>query len=298
MKKVSVVIPNYNYGRFLSEAIDSVLNQTCGPQEVIVVDDGSTDESRDILDSYGAKIRVLYQKNEGVGAARNKGAEMATTDFVAFLDADDYWCPTKLEKQLAVFQSDPDLGLVHCGLRYIDEKGELGEEYLVGGAGEVAMNLLRFEPVISAPGGACLIRKDVFMEVGGYDTNKDLHPSEDWELSYRIAKKYRFGFVREPLLYYRQHGKGGHLNIARMERAMLLAFGKAFSDPTEAVVQSIRSKSYGNLYLVLAGSYFHSGKTLDSLRCALKGISCYPLILTRFVQFPLRVVKRLFGKKS
>ena len=297
MKKVSVIIPNYNYGRFLAEAIESALNQTYEPHEIIVVDDGSTDESREILEKYGDRIRVHYQKNEGVGAARNMGAEMATGDILAFLDADDYWSPQKLEKQLAELLSDPTIGLVHCGLQYVDDKGELGEEYLFGLSGWVATNLLRFEPVIAGPGGTTLMRKDVFLEMGGYDTNKDLHPSEDWDLSYRIATKYKFGFVREPLLYYRQHGGGGHLNIARMERAMLLAFGKAFLDRAEKI-QKIRRECYGNLYLVLAGSYFHSGDITKSVISAIQGAYYYPRTLTRLLAFPIRTVKRFIRNKS
>jgi glycosyltransferase involved in cell wall biosynthesis len=295
MNKVSVIIPNYNYGRYLRDAIESVLSQTLRPYEVIVVDDGSTDESRDILDEYADRVRVHFQKNKGVGAARNKGAELATGDILAFLDADDYWSPDKLEKQVAELLTDPDMGLIHCGLRYVDENGNLGDEYLVGDAGEVAIKLLQFKPVISGPGGTSLIRKDVFVEVGGYDTNKDLHPSEDWDLSYRIATRYKFGFVPEPLLYYRQHGSGGHLNIAKMERAMLLAFGKAFSNSAEEI-QTIRRECYSNLYLVLAGSYLHSGKVFPSIASCVKSLVYSPRTITKFLEFPVRVAKRIFGR--
>lgn len=295
MIKVSVIIPNYNYGRFLQEAIDSALGQTHRPHEVIVIDDGSTDESRQILKGYGDRIRVHFQKNEGVGAARNKGAEMSTGDLLAFLDADDYWFPRKLEKQIAELNTDPEIGLVHCGLQYVDEKGELGAELLAGEAGSVALKLLRFEPVILGPGGSTLVRKDVFLGVGGYDTNKDLHPSEDWELSYRIARKYKFGFVKEPLLYYRQHGSGGHLNIARMERAMLLAFEKAFADDA-ADVQRIRRECYGNLYTILAGSYLHAGNLEKSVVSGLKGLFYSPRTIIRILWFPVRKVKGFFKK--
>src|SRR5262245_58814803 len=112
MRTVSVIIPNYNYGRFLREALDSALNQTLPPLEVIVVDDGSTDESPEILESYGDRIRVIRQKNQGVGIARNTGAEAARGELLAFLDADDYWFPQKLEKQVEKINSDPELGMV------------------------------------------------------------------------------------------------------------------------------------------------------------------------------------------
>jgi len=297
MKTVSVIIPNYNYGRFLREAIDSVLGQTHPPHEVIVIDDGSTDESRQILESYGSRVRVHFQKNEGVGAARNKGAEMASGEILAFLDADDYWSPLKLEKQLAELEAKPDVGLVHCGLQYVDGKGGLGDAYLVGYAGDVAENLLRFEPVISGPGGTSMIPRSVFLEVGGYDINKDLHPSEDWELSYRIATRYKFAFVPEPLLFYRQHGGGGHTNIPRMERAMLLAYGKAFAEDDEKV-QRIRKECYGNFYMVLAGSYLHSGNIVKSVSSGIRSLVYQPAKVTRLLGFPFRVAKRILRPGS
>jgi glycosyltransferase involved in cell wall biosynthesis len=297
MKTVSVIIPNYNYGRFLREAIDSALGQTHPPHEVIVIDDGSTDESREILESYGMRIRVHYQQNEGVGAARNKGAEMATGEVLAFLDADDLWAPAKIEKQLADLESKPNVGLVHCGLQYIDENGRQGDEYLVGREGEVAEDLLRFEPVISGPGGTSLIPRSVFLGVGGYDTNKDLHPSEDWELSYRIATKYRFAFVPEPLLFYRQHGSGGHTNIPRMERAMLIAYGKAFADCSEDI-RRIRRECYGNFYMVLAGSYFHSGNVIKSITSVIRGLVYHPANISRLLGFPFRAARRVLRPDS
>ncbi|MCC7306770.1 MAG: glycosyltransferase family 2 protein, partial [Acidobacteria bacterium] len=183
MGKVSVIIPTYNYGRFLREAVDSALGQTVAPHEVIVVDDGSTDDSAQILASYGDRISHVRQQNQGVGAARNKGAEVATGEFLAFLDADDYWALTKLEKQLAKFAEDPDIGLVHCGYQNVDSYGNLLDKNLNGSGGWVAEKLLRFEPSTTAPGGTTLIKREAFRDVGGYDTNPDLHPSEDWDIS-------------------------------------------------------------------------------------------------------------------
>ncbi|HMM81114.1 MAG TPA: glycosyltransferase family A protein [Pyrinomonadaceae bacterium] len=290
MDNVSVIIPNYNYGRFLREAVDSALGQTVAPHEVIVVDDGSTDDSGEILASYGERIIVIRQQNQGVGAARNKGAEIATGEFLAFLDADDYWAPTKLEKQLAVFESDPEIGLVHCGFQNVDADSKLLDANLSGSEGWVADKLLRFEPSITAPGGTTMIRREGFWSVGGYDANPNLHPSEDWDLSYRIARKWKYGFVSEPLLFYRQHGKGGHTNIARMERAMLIGFGKAFADDRE--LHPIKNECYAKLYLVLAGSYFQAGQYGGFLRNAAKSIWRRPANLRYFLEFPIRRLRR------
>ncbi len=281
---ISIVIPNYNYGRFLAEAVNSALDQTLPPYEVIVVDDGSTDNSLEILNAYGDKIKIIQQKNQGVGIARNAGAELASGDYLAFLDADDYWAPEKLAKQVAKFAENNEIGLVHCGMLTVDVNGNPLEENLEGEEGWVADKLLRFQPVIAGPGSNSLIRKQVFSDAGGYDTNRDLHPSEDWELSYRIAEAYKFGFVPEPLLYYRQHGSGGHTNIKRMECAMLLGYEKAFANGATAN----RRECYGKLYQVLAGSYFRSGQYSDFIRNAVKSVWNRPAAIGYFFGFPLR----------
>jgi glycosyltransferase involved in cell wall biosynthesis len=294
MSKVSVIIPNYNYGRFLREAIDSVLNQTVRPHEVIVVDDGSVDNSHEVLESYGDRIITIRQQNQGVGVARNSGAKLATGEFLAFLDADDYWAPEKLEKQLAKFGEDSEIGLVHCGFQNVDTDGNLLDRCVDGSDGWVAEKLLKFEPSIAAPGGTTMIRRGDFWEVGGYDTDPALHPSEDWDLSYRIASRWKYGFVPEPLLYYRQHGKGGHTDIRRMERAMLIGFGKAFGENGE--IQSIRTECYAKLYMVLAGSYFRAGQYSDFVRTAVKSVWKRPANIGYFAAFPLRQLRNASSK--
>ena len=109
--RVSVVIPAFNAARYIRDAVDSVLEQTLKNLEIIVVDDGSADDTHRVLAVYGERIRYLPQPNSGVSTARNRGIEAARGEFVAFLDADDYFlCPTKLEEQIARFESQPQLG--------------------------------------------------------------------------------------------------------------------------------------------------------------------------------------------
>ena len=125
MLKVSAVIPCYNYGRFLGEAIESVLSQTFSAHEIIVVDDGSTDGTPEVARRYGEKIRYHRTENRGVSAARNAGIALAEGDLIAFLDADDRWLPNKLECQVPVFDGTPGVGLVHARSRVFD--GVTGE---------------------------------------------------------------------------------------------------------------------------------------------------------------------------
>src|SRR5947209_13220762 len=103
---VSVIIPTYNHGRFIADAIESVLAQTYPVSEIIVVDDGSTDETQEVVEKFGEKVRYIEQANAGVSAARNTGIENSDGDLVAFLDADDTWLPEKIEKQVAKFGAD------------------------------------------------------------------------------------------------------------------------------------------------------------------------------------------------
>lgn len=280
---VSVIIPNFNYSQYLREAIDSVIAQTYGHIEIIVVDDGSTDSSREVLDSYGEQIATVFQKNQGVSAARNAGVGKSRGEYIAFLDADDAWLPAKIERQLAMFENDAELGLVHVGVVEIDGDGNHLLERTDGMSGRVADELLRFEgPVILGGGSGFMVPRRILDEIGGFDTR--LSTSADWDLIYRVSCGYAVGFVPEILLKYRVHSSNMHGNIGAMEHDMMLGFEKAFADGSTAD----RRKSYGNLHKMLAGSYFRSGKYADFTRHAFKSILNRPTNLSYFLQFPLR----------
>ncbi len=282
--KVSVIIPNYNYSQYLREAIDSVLAQTVADIEIVVVDDGSTDRSKEILDSYGERISAVYQQNQGVSAARNHGVSLSRGEFVAFLDADDAWLSTKIERQLDLFESDPDLGLVHVGVVDVDGQGTELIKHTDGREGSVAQDLLCFDAsVILGGGSGLMVPRRVFDEVGGFDTR--LSTSADWDMFYQISHRYRVGFAPDVLLKYRVHGSNMHGNIGAMEHDMLIGFEKAFANGHDAAA---REKCYGNLYKMLAGSYFRGGKYSDFARNAFLSIWNRPANLGYFLQFPLR----------
>src|SRR5205823_6629289 len=121
--QVSVVIPTYNYGRFVGQAVQSVLDQTVAPHEVIVVDDGSTDDTPSVLAQFGSNVRLLHQHRRGPSAARNAGIAASCRDLVAFLDADDWWEPGKLARQVEEMERRPELAAIGCGARGIDGTG-------------------------------------------------------------------------------------------------------------------------------------------------------------------------------
>jgi glycosyltransferase involved in cell wall biosynthesis len=287
---ISVIITNYNYGRYLRQAIDSALRQTYPNVEVIVVDDGSQDDSAEVAKSYGEKVRFISQQNQGVSVARNRGVEESAGEFVAFLDADDFWFPEKLQKQAEQLMADLDLGLVHSGIQEINGDGAKLETIIEGMEGWVAREMLLFErPVIHSLGSTGLIRRSAFDAVGGFDP--ELSTSADWDFCYQVALRQRIGFIAEPLVYYRVHGSNMHGNIKLMEHDVMICYQKAFatSDPS---LLAIRRRSYGNIHMVLAGSYFQAGHPLAFVRQTIISVLYSPSCFKRVLGFPMRWWRR------
>ncbi len=283
---VSVIIPNYNYAHYVREAVESVLEQTYQPLEIIVVDDGSKDDSIRVLEEFGKRTRLIAQSNAGVSASRNHGVAESVGDFVAFLDADDSWHPEKVARQVEMFDRFPDLGLVHVGVQDVDADGGLLEQHLNGLDGDVSERLLLFEePVILGGGSGILVRRSVFDEVGGFDLR--LSTSADWDFCYQVSRRYKVAFVNELLLRYRIHGSNMHSNISVMEDDMLLGFQKAFS-AVEPNARELRKRAYSNLYRVLAGSYYHAGNYTKFLGKAIQSIKMNPRSFSYFAMYPLR----------
>lgn len=287
---VSAIIPNYNYARYVGEAVESALSQTYSNIEVIVVDDGSTDNSLEVLAQYRDRIKIIRQENSGVSVARNRGVAESSGDYIAFLDADDVWLPEKIEKQVRRIQSEDSIGIVHVGVIDIDASGKELATHLNGMEGEVASELMMFERAVILGGGSgVMIPRKVFDKVSGFD--EALSTSADWDLYFRISCDFSVGFIGEPLLKYRLHGSNMHSNVSRMEREMLFAYEKFFSRTSSEIGRNA-SKAYGSLYRMLSGSYFRSGKYVSFIRTAL--LSCFndPRSIAYFIKFPVREVRR------
>ena len=226
---VSVIIPTYNSGRFVGHAIESVLAQSFDDVELIVVDDGSTDGTVARVRAYGDKVKYVTRPNGGPGAARNHGARLASGEWLAFLDADDFWFPNKLAGQLAMARRAPDLDVIVGNYHVVDEGGRLmheafGDHPLVGvGSGGADGGGVVFGPesgeryVAHRFGilSTTLVRAELFRRVGGFDERLEL--AEDIHLMIRlIASARSFGAVRVPVAAYRRrrdsmsHGQGEH----------------------------------------------------------------------------------------
>jgi glycosyltransferase involved in cell wall biosynthesis len=290
---VSVVIPNHNYARFLPQAIESVLEQRYEALEVLVVDDGSTDHSRDVLSRYEGRVRLFLQPKGGVAGARNRGIAESRGELVAFLDSDDFWLPGKLSRQVALLESG-DFGMVYCGLRLVSEEGEVLGEIREGLSGSVLQPLaLLEEPGIPASGSTALVRRECLDRVGFFEPA--LSTSADWDLWRRIASGYSIGMVREALAGYRLHANSMHRNVELFEKDMLLAFERMFADPTARAVHPLERRARARLYLVLAGSFFRGGNWARALTYGAKSLGLDPRGLRHIARLPAR---RLGGRPS
>lgn len=197
---VSVITATYNMAEHVAETVEAVLAQDYGNLEAIVVDDGSTDSTRDVLDRFRSdpRVRIIRQENAGQTRAKNRGVEESRGEFVAFCDADDVWRADKLSKQIPRFE-DPRVAVVFSDIVCIDgQGGELDIPPMRRSEGKVAGALLidNFVPFPTA-----VVRGSVLDEMGGFDEH--LSMSIDYDLWLRIAVDHEFAYVREPLAYYR-----------------------------------------------------------------------------------------------
>lgn len=215
---VSVVIPTYNRARYLAEAIESLLGQTYTDFEVIVVDDGSTDETPDVAARYSSEVRYVRQSNSERGAARNHGLRLARGEYVAFLDSDDFWKPDKLERDLDFLRDRPDVGLVYADVVLVDEKGRpLRTRRLPHLDGWVTTRLLR-ENFITL--SSVLARTAAVRDAGGFREERELSGSEDWELWVRLSTRSKFAHLSVPTCCYRVHSDNSMGDAESMERSM------------------------------------------------------------------------------
>jgi len=241
---VSVIIPTYNRGWILREAIDSVLLQGFSDYELIVVDDGSTDDTPAILDSYGQDIIVLRQPNQGVSAARNRGIAESRAQLISFLDSDDLWLPQKLTHQVAFFQSNPDALIcqteetwVRNGVRVNPKKRH---QKLSGMIFEPSLDLCLVSP------SAVMIRKTLFDTVGLFD--ESLPACEDYDLWLRVSCRYPVLLLDEPLIIKRgghedQLSKAAGLDKYRIQALIKIVKSGQLSDSqTRAAVQALKEK--------------------------------------------------------
>lgn len=221
-KLVSVIIPTYNMSQYVPLAIRSVLEQTYQDLEVIVIDDGSTDDTQEAIQEFSSDSRFRYesQENGGPAKARNKGIRLARGQWIAFNDADDVWYPQKLQKQVALFGSRPDLGVVVSDCDRIDERGKkipAPKKYRYQGSRLYEQLLLEnFIPMCTT-----VVTRTCFEQLGGFD--ETLRRAEDYDFWLRLSVSNTIGYVDEPLAAHRKWTSQLTSNkIAQAEAAILV----------------------------------------------------------------------------
>lgn len=227
---VSVVIPTYNCEPYIADTIASVLAQTHRPIEVIVIDDGSTDRTPEIVAAQGDRVHLIRQTNQGVCVARNRGFELSRGEFVCFLDHDDHWYPWKLQRQIEAFHAHPEAGVVFTKfLRWSPNDGAFALPANVAPNDDQAPPI---DPEFSgwiyhqflldcwALTSTAMIRREALANCGGFDT--ELPYSEDWDLWLRLSQEYPFIKLDAVSTLYRQHPEQGNRKLRAVDYRTLL----------------------------------------------------------------------------
>jgi len=243
MSKVSIIIPTYNSGEYILESVDSALSQIYEDKEVIVVDDGSTDRTRTVLDEYvsAGKIRYFYQDRSGVAKARNFGLSQAGGELVAFLDADDVWKIDKLERQIKLFVNST-IGLVYSDMEFFGVGRLVGKRFSDIARlrrGRVIEELIG-ENFIST--STVVTRRELVNKVGGFD--EEFSIGEDYALWLKIARIASVDFSAEALVQYRIHAKQSSESAYKTYKSMARLWKKLAGDPGFGVWEARIKQNY------------------------------------------------------
>jgi glycosyltransferase involved in cell wall biosynthesis len=302
---VSVIIPTYNSARYIEEALESVFEQTFQDFEIIVVDDGSSDETREILKKYGDRVKYLFQENSGPAGARNRGISNARGKYIAFLDADDLWLPTKLEKQLSLFRQRAHLGMVTTGACSFDEKGVYGfsankRKTLM--MGNIARNIF-LRSNLGTP--TVMARKEVFDNIGLFEEN--IRQAEDDNMWIRIAAHYDIELIDEALIKVRNHPRRMTLNkselLGSVQESIRLLKTKYGETVRKKIEKAIPIK-IAQVQFAVGYSHYESGNYREARKAFLNGAyhriwywkNPLYLILT-FIPSSLTIMLRSLKKK-
>jgi glycosyltransferase involved in cell wall biosynthesis len=276
---VSVIIPMYNRAHLIGRAIQSVLNQSYQDFEIIVVDDGSTDNTEKVIREFQEQdkriIYIRHEKNKGAATARNTGITAAKGEYIAFQDSDDEWFSKKLEKQMNVFAIAPvEVGVVYTGFWRIekDKKNYIPSSWVTQKEGKIHKELLKGNFVTTQ---SIVTRKECFEKSGMFD--ESLPRLQDWELVIRLSKYYDFKCVDEPLLisYYQPYSISA--NRKALVRALELILEKHFEDLKK------NRKSLSKRYFTIGNILCSTGDFKKAKGYLIKSVKAYPLNIKLFL---------------
>lgn len=264
MSKVSVIIPAYNREKFIARAIQSVLAQIYGDYEIIVVDDGSTDNTANIVKQFGGKVKYILQPNGGSASARNRGIKESQGEYIAFLDSDDFWVPEKLNEQVKVLDNNPNVGIVYAKMPIVNEKGEQVGMKPSQPSGKNFKELLEIWGDI--PTSTVLTRRECFDKAGFFDTS--LKTMQDIDMWLRIARLYDLYEIEGKVLaYYYRHSGQITQNRIKVYEGLVRIYTKIYKTFDDAPKDILRRRISMNTY-TLSRTYYderHFRKALSLL---------------------------------
>ena len=297
MPEISVIIPAYNASRTVGAAVDSVLAQTFADLDLIVVDDGSQDDTASVVSERDdPRLKLIRTPNGGVAAARNRGLDATDGSYVAFLDADDAWRPTKLERQHAAIVHRPEIGLCFPSARLVDDGlRPFGTDPAVDRADYTEALLLEGN-IVAGGGSSVLARTSLVGRAGGFDPQ--LSQVADWDMWLRMSLITGFVALHEELVLYRSMPGTMSSDPQLLERDTFAMLDKFYDAPASAPYVRLRKRVYANQWMVCGGTYLHARRLRDSLRCVGSGLRSDPRMLDRVVALPVRWARRAARRKA
>jgi glycosyltransferase involved in cell wall biosynthesis len=268
MPRVSAIVPAYNAAHFLPHSLPSILRQIYADWEAVVVNDGSTDDTERVVESFlpafGGRLKYVYQVNKGLPAARNTAIRQASGEFIALLDADDVWLPRRLELGVALMDRDPAIGLVHGKVERIDIAGKFleypptpAQRYLEG---RIASRIYDRKAHLLCP--TILFRKECVARIGFFD--ETMRATEDRDMWFRIATKYKVGYLNEVIAQYRISASSMSRDWARMRTWQTYFIERHRA--SGAVSNWQARKAFGNMYRERGDAIFNAGDLREALR--------------------------------
>lgn len=261
MKLVSIIIPAYNKAALTVKTVESVLAQTYHNIEIIVIDDGSSDNTRILLEPYINRIKYIYRTNGGACSARNLGIKESRGDYIGLLDCDDTYHPDKVRLAMEYFQQHLGCAMIHTAANFINDQGKILSVYSSWQSrfvGKIADRLILNNYICNS---TVIAKKECFQKVGDFD--QTFFIPADWDMWLRIAEEFQVGYINQPLTNYLSAGSFTLRNLDLWEKEVLLMLNKTFARRKD-LSRGLKAKVKANMYFRLALSYLLAGNFVSA----------------------------------